>query len=73
VTLNPKRFKKRGYKQMSCFSKALANKLEVPFIKDYVYLYKNTKQFARFVKSNRWEEVKEAFSINIEPKYGGRN
>ena len=58
---------------MSCFSKALADKLEVPFVEDYVYRNKNTKQFARFVKSIQWEQVKEAFSINIEPKYEGRN
>ena len=58
---------------MSCFLKALAGKLEVPFVEDYVYRNKNTKQFARFVKSNRWEEVKDAFSFNFESKHEGRH
>ncbi|MDA9250714.1 hypothetical protein N9P53_03150 [Flavobacteriaceae bacterium] len=71
VPLHPKRFKKRGYNQVSCFSKALADKLEAPFVEDYVYRNKNTKQFARFVKSNRWEEVKDAFSVNFESKHRG--
>jgi len=56
---------------VSCFSKALADKLEAPFVEDYVYRNKNTKQFARFVKSNRWEEVKDAFSVNFESKHRG--
>ena len=73
VPLHPKRFKKRGYNQVSCFSKALADKLEAPFVEDYVYRNKNTKQFARFVKSNRWEEVKDAFSVNFESKHKGRH
>ena len=71
MPFHPKRFKKRGYNQVSCFSKALADKLEVPLVEDYVYRNKNTKQFAHFVKSNRWEEVKDAFSVNFESKHEG--
>jgi hypothetical protein len=46
---------------VSCFSKALADKSEVSFVEDYVCRNKNTKQFVRFIKSNHWEEVKDAF------------
>ncbi len=66
VPLHPKRERKRGYNQLDAFGKALAEKLNVPYVKDYMIRNKNTPSLA--VSSANLEEreriVQNVFSIN---------
>lgn len=63
VPLHPTRLRKRGYNQSAKFAEGLSHALAVPWSESISVRKGRTKTQTRKSKIDRWENVKNAFSI----------
>ena len=63
VPLHPKRLKKRGYNQSTCFARGLSEALEIPVIEDTLMRIKSTTSQTKKNKLERWFNVKDVFVV----------
>ncbi len=69
VPLHPKRERKRGYNQVERFGQYWAKQLGVPYLKQVLLREEQTKTLVHMTRKERWEEVKNAFSIHHTKEY----
>ena len=69
VPLHPVRERQRGYNQIQLFSECLAHNLGLPLVADFVYRKKQTQQLAKLQKSDRLQEIVNAFALNKNQHY----
>lgn len=63
LPLHSSRLRRRGYNQSSKFAEGISEVLNIPFSNDACVRSLNTSTQTRKTKSERWENVSEAFSI----------
>lgn len=63
VPLHPKKFKKRGYNQVTTFGESLANKLAVPYFENILIRVSSTKTQTKKLRFERWKNVQELFDV----------
>ena len=61
--LHPKRLKKRGYNQSSCFAQGLSDIMQIPVQEKVLVRVKATESQTRKGKLERWNNVKHVFAI----------
>jgi ComF family protein len=64
VPLHKKRQRYRGYNQVAGFGKALAQTLGIAYNDHLLYRHKPTKTLVRMTKTQRWEQVRDAFGVH---------
>jgi len=64
VPLHPSRIRKRGYNQSAKFAEGLGFALEIPWSDSISIRKQRTKTQTKKSKLERWENVKDVFSIN---------
>ena len=64
VPLHPKKFKKRGYNQVTTFGESLAKKLAIPYCSTILVRVSSTKTQTKKLRFERWKNVQELFHLN---------
>lgn len=73
VPLHPKKIKKRGFNQSTCFAKGLSKALQKPYYEDVVIRTNFTETQTRKSRWNRWLNVSEAFEVIDKQKLQAKN
>jgi len=73
VPLHPKKQKKRGYNQSEWIGKGMASVLQIPLCTDIVRRDKKTESQTQKTGYNRWENVKDIFSVIDPARIKGRH
>ena len=73
VPLQKKRFRERGYNQITTFSKALSDVWQIPILKDVLYRKQYSKTQVRKNRSERGQEIANAFEIKNVPNLEGKH
>ena len=63
VPIHPKKYKKRGYNQLTTFGNALSEILEIPFIEHDLIKRETAETQTHKGRVDRWENVKASFMI----------
>jgi len=63
VPLHPKKFKKRGYNQVTTFGESLAKKLDIPYYENILIRVSSTKTQTKKLRFDRWKNVQELFHV----------
>lgn len=63
VPLHPKKFKKRGYNQVTTFGESLAKKLAIPYREHILTRVSSTKTQTKKMRLERWKNVQELFHV----------
>ena len=63
VPLHPKKFKKRGYNQVTTFGESLAKKLAVPYQEHILTRVSSTNTQTKKMRLERWKNVQELFHV----------
>ncbi len=63
VPLHPKKFKKRGYNQVTTFGESLAKKLGIPYYENILIRVSSTKTQTKKLRFDRWKNVQELFHV----------
>lgn len=64
VPLHPKKLKRRGYNQSACFAEGLSKAMNVPVLPDGLKRLKDTETQTNKSRFDRWENVKDVFSVD---------
>jgi ComF family protein len=72
LPLHLARQRNRGYNQSAKFAEGLSSALEIPFTTTLCSRVRNTESQTKKTKSERWENVAEAFVIHDENAVRGR-
>jgi ComF family protein len=72
VPLHPSRTRKRGYNQSAMFAKGLSESLGVPWDESISIRKKITRTQTNKSKSERWDNVKNVFSLRTNEKIAGQ-
>lgn len=72
LPLHSSRQRSRGYNQSAKFAEGLSDSLEIPFGANICSRSKNTESQTRKTRSERWENVDEAFLVNEEKAVRGK-
>jgi ComF family protein len=65
VPLHKSRFKERGYNQAALLGKALAERLEIPFLDKIVIRHKKTIAQKQLNYAERQNNLKKAFKLSV--------
>ncbi|NJN42663.1 MAG: ComF family protein [Flammeovirgaceae bacterium] len=68
VPLHPTRKRKRGYNQSTLFAEGLSRAMTIPCIESIAIRTKSTATQTNKSREERWENVKDAFSISMNRK-----
>ena len=63
VPLHPKKLKRRGYNQSTCFAEGLSLSMSVPVLPFAIIRLKDTETQTNKSRFSRWENVKDIFSV----------
>lgn len=63
VPLHPKKFKKRGYNQVTTFGESLAKKLAIPYQEHILTRVSSTNTQTKKMRLDRWKNVQELFHV----------
>ena len=63
VPLHPKKFKKRGYNQVTTFGESLSKKLNIPYNSTILTRVSSTKTQTKKLRLERWKNVQELFHV----------
>ncbi len=63
MPLHPLRQRKRGYNQTTKFAEGLVQSLDIPYYENIIFRQINTSTQTRKNKTERWENVNHAFSV----------
>ena len=69
VPIHSKRLVSRGYNQAGLIAKILSDKLEIPYVSDYLVRSKNTTAQKNLDPVSRRKNLKNAFEINKNSQY----
>ncbi len=69
VPLHPKKFKERGYNQVTTFGNAIAHCLQIEFRDDILYRTKYAKSQSKKNLKDRAENVLNSFEAKLNPAY----
>jgi len=72
VPLHPSRKRKRGYNQSAMFGKGLSESLGIPCNESVSVRLKSTKTQTNKSKADRWDNVKDVFSLSANDGIEGR-
>ena len=72
VPLHPSRKRKRGYNQSAMFARGLSESLGVPWDESISVRKSATKTQTNKSKAERWENVKDVFSLQANEKITGK-
>ena len=73
VPLHPKRLHERGYNQSEYFARGLAEILKLPLISDNLLRKIYTQTQTQKNKENRWENVKNAFTLKNTEQFANKH
>lgn len=73
IPLHRKKQMERGYNQSELFAKGIAESTELELKTDLVWRKINTKTQTHKSKEERWQNVKESFSLKDNVKLNGQN
>lgn len=75
VPLHPKKFKKRGYNQLTVFGKTLARELNCKLAENLLLKTKNTITQTKAGKEKRWKNTQNVFALteNIPSDFEGKH
>ncbi|NER17086.1 ComF family protein [Spongiivirga citrea] len=73
VPLHKKRLKQRGYNQVTTFSRALGEKLDIVFDETSFKRTKNTSRQVFRSRGDRWQRLQNAFAVIDEKNLKGKH
>ncbi|WP_317173820.1 ComF family protein [Kordia aestuariivivens] len=73
VPLHKKRFRKRGYNQVTTFGQQLAHHLEIEYLEDILVKVTNTKTQAFKKRAARWLTTQHSFEVTDLQKLEGQH
>ncbi len=73
VPLHQKKMKQRTYNQSECFARGLSIVLEKPVCIDAIARSSETQTQTNKSRSERWENVSDAFSLQYKTEYEGKH
>jgi ComF family protein len=73
VPLHKKRFRERGYNQILTFSKALSNDWKIPILNNVLYRKHYSKTQVRKNRTQRGQEIANAFEIKNSKELEGKH
>jgi ComF family protein len=72
VPLHPSRLRRRGYNQADEWAKGISDSSRIPFRADILNRIRNTETQTERTKLNRWENVREVFSVRNQESILGK-
>ena len=73
VPLHKRKYKKRGYNQVSNFARQLAESLDAFYLEDVLVKVTNTSSQVQKSRLARWDSNKEIFSVKNQNKIQGKH
>lgn len=73
IPVHPKKYKKRGYNQLTTFGKALSEILEIPFIEHELVKKGTTETQTHKGRIDRWKNVKSSFVVKNKSVFKGKH
>ena len=73
VPIHPKKYKKRGYNQLTTFGKALSEILEIPFLEHELIKKETAETQTHKGRIDRWENVKSSFMVKDESVFNEKH
>lgn len=73
IPLHPKKKKKRGYNQSEWIARGLSQGMKKPYLNDVLIRTQFTETQTKKSRFNRWENVKEVFTVQNEGQIRGKH
>lgn len=73
VPLHKKKFKQRGYNQVSEFARQLAHNLDADYLEDILVKITNTSSQVQKSRRARWDSSREIFSVRNQNRIKGKH
>lgn len=73
VPLHPKKLQKRGYNQSTLISKGIQDAIQVPVNEKVLYRNTHNQSQTKVTKFDRWENVKQIFTVKKPDLFKGKN